>query len=591
MKRTAFCFLIYVLLLGRTGFLFSQNISILGRSYSVQVVKNEQGVAGTTYKELNVSGFPLKIFVYGINVTNPNMSIEAWKGQNLVFKTNTPLGISRGRTYANHQVLSAINGGFYVMSGDWASVPLNGDVVNGELYKSPALRGTDEFGPSVAFDKNSRPFVGDLQFTGSVITSGGACKITAVNNRRWENELIVYTSRYGANTRTNAAGTEVLVSPLFEKWENITQYNNVRCKVESKSTAGSMTIPTGKIVLSGHGTSQAFLNQLSVGDEVYVNLTITKELSPGFVKKGAQTWPLNGVNSTRWTDYLIVYNSSMGLNTGTNPWGTELLVSPADGSWNSLGDPNGVRCKVEQLTNSGSGGSMVIPNGKLVLSGHGTASSFLATLSVGDEIYVQIPEFRNSIGGHRVVLNAGVAAPATTGSEDVGTARHPRTAVGYSTDGNQVYFVVVDGRSSVSAGVTSRELSDVMTYLGCSYAINLDGGGSSCIVVNDAVKNVPSDGAARAVTDGLFAVYKSTLVHNHNSCTIHVEVNLEDPVVDLYINLYNSQGEKVGEICRQKNVAPGNYTFRFDGTTLPQGNYSYEVVSDEERTTGAFTLD
>lgn len=579
------------LLLSFTPYLFSQNISILGNSYNVQVVSSQTGLAGTSYKELKVSAFPLKIFVHEIDITNPKVSIEAWKGQDNVFKTNTPLTISRNKTYTNHQVLSAINGGFYVMSGEWASVTTNGDVINGEIYRSPALQGTDEYGPSVAFDKKNKPFVGNLRFTGSVITPNGACKVTAVNNRRWEDDLIVYTSRYGSNTRSNAAGTEVLVAPLFEKWEQITDYDNVHCKVEAISSAGSMTIPAGKIILSGHGASQTFLNQLNIGDDVYVNLTITKESNPGFIKKGTQSLQFNAVNATRETNYLVLYNSSRGINTGTNIWGTEILVSPTDYSWNSLGDPDGVKCKVEKIVSSGSGGSMAIPNGKIVISGHGTASDFLSTLTVGSEINVHLPELKNIIGGHRVVLNAGVPAPATTSSADVGTARHPRTAVGYSGNGNKVYFVVVDGRSTASVGVTSRELADVMTYLGCQYAINLDGGGSSCIVVNDAVKNVPSDGAARSVADGLFSIYKSTLSYNHNSCTLRTKIELGDPVVDLYINLYDSQGNKVTEICRQKNVPAGNYDIVFDGRNLPSGHYSYEVISDNVKNTGNFTIE
>lgn len=73
------------------------------------------------------------------------------------------------------------------------------------------------------------------------------------------------------------------------------------------------------------------------------------------------------------------------------------------------------------------------------------------------------------------------------------TLRHPRTAVGRKADGT-VVMVVVDGRSKGNAdGMSIVELQSVMRWLGCSDALNLDGGGSSAMVVNDTVVNCPSD--------------------------------------------------------------------------------------------------
>ena len=68
----------------------------------------------------------------------------------------------------------------------------------------------------------------------------------------------------------------------------------------------------------------------------------------------------------------------------------------------------------------------------------------------------------------------------------VTTARdvHPRTAVGVSKDGRQVHLVVVDGRQKgFSEGITLVELAGWRKRLDCWDAINLDGGGSSSLVV------------------------------------------------------------------------------------------------------------
>jgi exopolysaccharide biosynthesis protein len=74
--------------------------------------------------------------------------------------------------------------------------------------------------------------------------------------------------------------------------------------------------------------------------------------------------------------------------------------------------------------------------------------------------------------------------------------RHPRTAIGIKPNGN-VILLTIDGRHENSAGASLHELAKLMNWLGCSNAINLDGGGSTTLWVADApgngVINYPSD--------------------------------------------------------------------------------------------------
>ncbi len=81
-------------------------------------------------------------------------------------------------------------------------------------------------------------------------------------------------------------------------------------------------------------------------------------------------------------------------------------------------------------------------------------------------------------------------------------ARHPRTAVGVTASG-ELLLVVVDGRQTFSKGASLPELARHMIALGATQAINLDGGGSSSMVVRDLYVNGPSDGAPRAVANAL----------------------------------------------------------------------------------------
>ncbi|MBK7099401.1 MAG: phosphodiester glycosidase family protein [Sphingobacteriales bacterium] len=71
--------------------------------------------------------------------------------------------------------------------------------------------------------------------------------------------------------------------------------------------------------------------------------------------------------------------------------------------------------------------------------------------------------------------------------------RHPRTCVGIKPNG-KVIMIVVDGRNANSAGMSLFELAKIMAWLGCTSAINFDGGGSSTLWIKQkGVINYPSD--------------------------------------------------------------------------------------------------
>lgn len=106
------------------------------------------------------------------------------------------------------------------------------------------------------------------------------------------------------------------------------------------------------------------------------------------------------------------------------------------------------------------------------------------------------PEWEDCIRAEDV-LSAGPMLLVGGGCDSVvqasfNTARHPRTAAGVRKNGSKV-FVVVDGRTKQSAGVSIPELQRIMLWLGCTDAINLDGGGSTTMVVNGEIVNHPCD--------------------------------------------------------------------------------------------------
>lgn len=90
---------------------------------------------------------------------------------------------------------------------------------------------------------------------------------------------------------------------------------------------------------------------------------------------------------------------------------------------------------------------------------------------------------------------------------------NPRTAVGIDKKGKKLILLVVDGRSELSRGMTYGQLAAEMMQAGAYTAINLDGGGSSTLVLRQAdgtlkVMNKPSDRKERAVANALGVVVK-----------------------------------------------------------------------------------
>lgn len=224
-----------------------------------------------------------------------------------------------------------------------------------------------------------------------------------------------------------------------------------------------------------------------------------------------QSFKVASINDGRWADNLVIFNSHYGANTGTNIYGTEVVIRP-------VGDPigynNKTTCRVDGTPVNGVG-KMTIPSDAYVLSGNGTASEFVRTLKDGDIITVDLNTVlatggtvTQMAGGQPIILKDGETLN-TQGALDHLTALNPRTAVGYSADRTKLVLLVVDGRNmGGSAGVVSKVLADIMRYVGCADAMNFDGGGSSELYTRAfGIRNNPSDGNERSVVNSVWAVY------------------------------------------------------------------------------------
>jgi hypothetical protein len=229
-------------------------------------------------------------------------------------------------------------------------------------------------------------------------------------------------------------------------------------------------------------------------------------------------YSINGVNTKRKKNELILYNRFYGMITHTNKWGSEAILK----TLNKTLVNDTLFCVVEQIQRLK--GNAKIPENKIVISGHDRAAVFIDTaLNVGDtvKIYIGFEGFPGKIedlvGGFTQLVTDGRNS-AIESFDKVGTAqnrerfalfRHPRTAIGFNKDKSKLFMVTVDGRQQSSAGMTLPELADYMVSLGAYQALNFDGGGSTTMVVEGKVVNSPSDPMGeRAVSNALMIIKK-----------------------------------------------------------------------------------
>ena len=111
-----------------------------------------------------------------------------------------------------------------------------------------------------------------------------------------------------------------------------------------------------------------------------------------------------------------------------------------------------------------------------------------------------------AIGGRALLVQSGMAMTSYDSADPTEPFRSaPRTAVGLDSGAHTMYFVVVDGDQTASAGMTAYELAAFLTGIGVSDALELDGGGSSELYLRKegGVVSSPSDGVERPVANHL----------------------------------------------------------------------------------------
>lgn len=221
---------------------------------------------------------------------------------------------------------------------------------------------------------------------------------------------------------------------------------------------------------------------------------------------GGSTTPF-GLNEDRPADGAVLYTPTMGPSTGTKTGGREIVVGPVDKQpWLPLRVGAKVQGKVIEIRDDGDTplkpGMMVISLGPQLLVD-------APNLKPGDLVQISTatsPDLTGSEtaigGGPRLIADGKVVEGWKSPNQ-----RHPRTAIGWNDQ--YLFLVLVDGRQpGLSVGMSYVELAAYFQKIGCTHALNLDGGGSASMWAFGQVVNSPSEGKERPVANGLVLVKK-----------------------------------------------------------------------------------
>lgn len=297
-----------------------------------------------------------------------------------------------------------------------------------------------------------------------------------------------------------------------------------------KGTPLGFTVEDGTVISSpAHDTGLAALMEDENGfvftEYVKMNLVVT---SP----QGYQV-PIIHINKYHPMESMVLYTKDWGAKTpGSHDGISELVVE------------NGAVLEIRRDMDGVS-----VPENGYVLATSTLVNTFLVDNFVpGDKVelsYTLEPDFgkiQTAIGGGTVLVQNGLRAPFTNNV----SGSHPRTAAGVDKSGKKLFLVTIDGRQTATNGMTQTELADYMIALGAYAAINLDGGGSTTMVVREGetntlkTVNTPSDGATRSISTGIGVRFVGQVGALHT-----IEVNTQDRVIvegekaHLYLGAYD----------------------------------------------------
>ena len=315
---------------------------------------------------------------------------------------------------------------------------------------------------------------------------------------------------------------------------------------------------------------------------------------------GDKTTSFKGVNCASINNGLTLYtprywgSTNQGDRAGSCYEVTAKLV---DGEKFAAGGTY----KIEITSEPNSTCDTQIPDDGFVLHGRGNtsqgntgAADFVKGLKPGDVITIdnviltsdgQRIYPRSIVSGNPKNVGLGETLD-TEGERGDASSRHPRTCIGYTQDRKHIIMMVIDGRTSASAGVTTSMLADVMRYAGAYESTNIDGGGSSTLYTQAlGIRNHCSDGSERSVSNGIFAVLEAP-EDNEIAELQFSDWKVEIPSLAVYtpvVYAYNKYGKLI-------NADYKDYTLECPAGLGEIINDGHSLMSSEASTSGVLTV-
>lgn len=233
----------------------------------------------------------------------------------------------------------------------------------------------------------------------------------------------------------------------------------------------------------------------------------------GTVTSGGRSSRLDGINFRQDSNSLVLYTRAVGDSAPVDTLGRAFSWVPL--KWISL---NGSTLTYRVSGQVQRGGWMRLEGGASLAAG-GKSRRYLESLARNGGIVRIVRrlspdrgKLRTVVGGWpRLVREGKVDAQDADILEGTfprfSSTRHPRTAIGFSTDSTKLILMTVDGRRESDSGMSLVELGQTMLSLGAFEAMAFDGGGSTTMLIEGEVMNHPSDSTGeRAVGSALLIV-------------------------------------------------------------------------------------
>ena len=295
--------------------------------------------------------------------------------------------------------------------------------------------------------------------------NGRPVRINVVEISGANNDLLIEPA-----TASQTLASRTKISRIAERENAIVAINGGYFKPQTGTPLGTLMI--NKKVYTGPIYDRV---ALGIFDEGYgmarVQLKAEVKTNIGGIK-------IDNVNQPRMlSTHTIVYTRDWGMYSPPSPqYGVQIAVD------------NG---KIVKICDE----NTLIPENGFVIVG---PKSKLDAIKEGKNAELDIkfnPDWQNVnhiiSGGPYLVKNGEIFVDMTEQKLAAVGGRNPRTAIGYTKDNNLI-MLTADGREGSSVGLTLNELANLMKDLGCINAMNLDGGGSTVMLIKGQVVNRPA---------------------------------------------------------------------------------------------------